>query len=197
MDTLFFSILSYLVGSFPTGLVIGKVFYNKDIREYGSKNIGGTNARRVLGTIPGFFVEVIDVLKVFIPTFIAASSKHVGINMAAFVGVAGVLGHCFSIFIKFKGGKGVASYFGMVAALNIWIGAFIIIIWKIMKHALNYVSLASIIACYLAAFTFLFYYGFKEAFIVLLIGAIIVTYRHKANIKRLINGTESKVNPSR
>lgn len=197
MDTLFFSILSYLIGSFPTGLVIGKVFYKKDIREYGSKNIGGTNARRVLGTVPGFLVEVIDVLKVFIPTYIAATSEHIGINMAAVVGVAGVLGHCYSIFIKFKGGKGVASYFGMVAALNVWIGAIIIIIWKILKHTLNYVSLASIIACYLAAFAFLFYYGFKRAFVILLIGAIIVTYRHKANIKRLIEGTENKVNPAR
>jgi glycerol-3-phosphate acyltransferase PlsY len=197
MDTVFFSILSYLMGSFPTGLVIGKVFYKKDIREFGSKNIGGTNAKRVFGKIPGLLVEVIDVLKVFIPTFIAASYGHVGINMGAVVGVAGMLGHCCSVFIGFEGGKGVACFFGMITALNIWIGAAIIIIWKTLKHALNYVSLASIISCFLAAFAFLLYYGFDKAFIVLLFGAIIVTYKHKANIKRLMDGTESKVNPSR
>lgn len=195
MDTVLFSILSYLMGSFPTGLVIGKVFYNKDIREHGSKNIGGTNAKRVLGMIPGLLVEVIDVLKVFIPTLIAAGK--VGINMGAVVGFAGILGHCCSIFIKFKGGKGVASYFGMITALNLWIGAATIIAWKIMKHALNYVSLASIIACYIATFAFLFYYGFEIPFVALLFGAILITYRHRTNIRRLMDGTESKVNPSR
>lgn len=195
MNTVIFSILSYLMGSFPTGLVVGKVFFRKDIRNYGSKNIGGTNARRVFGIFPGFMVEVIDVLKVFIPTLIAV--RYLDINMGAIVGVAGILGHCYSIFIGFKGGKGVACFFGMVSAINIWIGVIIIIVWKIFKHTLNYVSLASILSCYAASITFLFYYGFNVAFVMLMFGSLVITYKHKANIKRLIEGNENKVNPNR
>ncbi len=195
MDTFLFSILSYLMGSFPTGLVIGKIFYKKDIREYGSKNIGGTNATRVLGTIPGLIVEAVDVLKVFIPTFIA--THYIGINMGAIVGFAGTLGHCYSIFLKLKGGKGVACFFGTITALNPLIGIGMIVIWKILKHTLNYVSLASIISCFMSSFVFLIYYGFDLYFVMLLLGAAVITYKHRLNISRLFKGTENKVNPNR
>ena len=195
MKLLLLIVIAYLLGSIPTGVIIGERYFNVDIREHGSKNIGGTNAGRVLGKKAGAAVSVIDVLKVYIPAQIAA--YWIGVDSAAIVGLAGLLGHCYPVFAKFKGGKGVSSYFGLVFALNLYIGIATVAIWKIMKHVLNYVSLASIFACFAATFIYLYFFGAGLAFYILLAGAFLIVYFHRANIKRLHDGTESKVNTKR
>jgi glycerol-3-phosphate acyltransferase PlsY len=195
MKVVLLMIFAYVIGSIPTGVIIGERYFNIDIREYGSKNIGGTNAGRVLGKKAGFIVSAIDILKVFIPAQIAAI--YLNADSAAIVGLAGLLGHCYPLFSKFKGGKGVSSYFGIVFALNFYLGIATLVIWKLLKHLLNYVSLASIFACFAATFIYLYLYGLSISFYILFAGAFFIVYLHRANIKRLINGTENKVNTKR
>lgn len=193
-DILFF-IVAYLCGSFPTGVVIGKKFYNIDIRQHGSKNIGGTNAGRVLGKKAGFIVSVIDILKVFLPVLI---SKHfISLEASAFVGVCAFIGHCYPIFAGFKGGKGVSSFFGIIFALDFMLGIILLVIWKVLKHLTNYVSVASMLSSFIITFVFLFRHKNYKLFAVLFILSLFVVYLHRTNIKRLLNGTENKVNPNR
>lgn len=188
-------LLAYIFGSIPTGLIIGKKFFNIDIREHGSKNIGGTNSGRVLGKRVGLIVSILDILKVFLPTLVA--NIFLGVDYASIIGLFGMLGHCYPVFANFRGGKGVSSFLGIVFALNFFIGILVVIIWKILKHLTNYVSVASMLSCFAASFIFLFKYGLKLSFYTMFAGAVFVVYLHRANIKRLLNHSENKVNPNR
>lgn len=184
-------LISYLLGSIPTALVIGKVFYNTDIRNHGSGNLGGTNAGRVLGKKAGLAVSVLDVIKVFIPALVA--KIYLGIDYATAIGMFGLLGHCYPIFAGFKGGKGVSSFIGIVFALDFLTGIIIVGIWKILKHVTNYVSVASMVTCFSASFIFLFKYKAGLAFYSLFLGAVFIVYLHRTNIRGIIKGTENKV----
>lgn len=195
MKEIVFFIVAYLCGSFPTGVVIGKKFYNIDIREHGSKNMGGTNAGRVLGKKAGFIVSFIDVIKVFLPVLI--SKYFISIEASAFVGVCALLGHCYPIFANFKGGKGVSSFFGIIFALDFLLGVILLIIWKTLKHLTNYVSVASMASCFIITFIFFYKYNNYKLLFVLLALSVFVVYLHRTNIKRLLSGTENKVNPNR
>ncbi|MCX7695740.1 MAG: glycerol-3-phosphate 1-O-acyltransferase PlsY [Caloramator sp.] len=195
MKNLLFFITAYLCGSFPTGVVIGKTFYNIDIREHGSKNMGGTNAGRVLGKKAGFVVSFIDVIKVFLPVLIA--KHYLSMEAAAFVGICALLGHCYPIFAKFKGGKGVSSFFGIIFALDFLLGVLLLVIWKILKHVTNYVSVSSMLSCFIISLIFFYKYKNTKLLIVLLALSLFIVYLHRSNIKRLINGNENKVNPNR
>lgn len=192
-----FAIAGYILGSIPTGLIIGKLLYNKDIRKYGSGNLGATNAGRVLGKYPGIIVAIVDVLKVFLPAFIVTLSFNR--FDASIIGIMGMIGHCYPVFAGFKGGKGVSSFFGILCALNVVIGLSVILLWKCLKHITNYVSLASAITAFISPFIFLIYYGKQSLpeFISLMCAALFVIYKHKSNIERLIAGTENKVNLNR
>jgi glycerol-3-phosphate acyltransferase PlsY len=191
MNILFFIVAAYILGSIPTALIIGKVFYNKDIRQEGSGNLGGTNAGRVLGKNVGIAVSVLDILKVFIPTLLA--KKYLGFDTAALIGIFAMLGHCYPLFAGFRGGKGVSSYFGIGLALNPIIAGTLFVIWIILRRITNYVSLSSMIACFSASFVILYIYGPISAFYVMLAGSLFIVYLHRANIQRLLNGTENKV----
>lgn len=191
MKLALFMVISYLMGSIPTGVIIGKKFYNVDIRNYGSKNIGATNAERVLGKKAGKIVTTTDVLKVFIPAFIAR--LILGVDYAAIVGICGFIGHCFPVYTKFKGGKGVATFFGMLGSINILIALSTAVLWKILKHLTKYVSISSMIACMTSSFIVLYVFGHGIAFYIVFASSIIIIYLHKANIKRLLNGTENKI----
>ncbi|CDF57783.1 glycerol-3-phosphate 1-O-acyltransferase PlsY [Thermobrachium celere] len=195
MKNIIFFIAAYLCGSFPTGVVIGKKFYNIDIREHGSKNMGGTNAGRVLGKKAGFIVSFIDVIKVFLPVLIA--KQFLSFQAAAFVGVCALLGHCYPIFANFKGGKGVSSFFGIIFALDFILGIILLIIWKTLKHVTNYVSVASMTSCFIISFIFYYKYRNIKLFLVLILLSFFIVYLHRSNIKRLLSGTENKVNPNR
>lgn len=197
MKIVLFAIISYLIGSIPTALIIGEKFFNKDIRNFGSKNLGGTNAGRVLGKKAGFFVSLFDVLKIFIPCLLV--KIFFGRNAAAITGFFGMLGHCYPMFAGFKGGKGVSSLMGIAIVLDWRVTPIIFVIWELLKFITNYVSVSSILSCYIVSFLFLFFdcigkgNKYLPAFFTMLIAASFVTFKHKSNIKRLMSGTENKV----
>lgn len=192
MKIVLLAILSYFIGSFPTGVFIGKKFYNIDIREHGSKSMGGTNAGRVLGKKAGIIVSAIDIAKLTIPTLLARI--FLGIDMAAIIGIFGIIGHSYPVFVNFKGGKGVSSFMGIMLVLDPRVALSAFIIWNLFKYITNYVSVSSILACFSATFLFRFLNPeHKIAFYVMLTAAFFVVFLHRTNIKRLFNGTESKI----
>ena len=158
-------ILSYFLGSIPSGLIIGKVFKKIDIREYGSKNTGATNAVRVLGFRYGIFAFIFDLLKgalvIFLVFLINDSSLYLvssyEINIASVYGACAVLGHVFPIYINFKGGKAVATSAGMIFAIEPWVAVGVIILFLIIFLITRYVSLSSTIAA--SSVLFIFHYS--------------------------------------
>ncbi|MDE7161290.1 MAG: glycerol-3-phosphate 1-O-acyltransferase PlsY [Anaeroplasmataceae bacterium] len=209
-----FLILSYLIGSIPFGVVIGKLICKKDIRLYGSKNIGTTNAIRVLGKKVGFFVFFCDVLKgafVMILLRILAQAKvwiyPQEIDLL-FFGIAAILGHSFSIFLNFKGGKAVATSLGVVLFLTPIPAIACLIIFAIVFMTTKYVSLASTGATLTVLLTTWLLYGFgvehvtnfglyfiaKPSLLLSIlytILALLILIKHIKNYKRLLNGTEN------
>lgn len=184
-------IFSFILGGIPFGYIISKSIYKIDIRTKGSGNIGATNVIRTLGLVPGIVVLVTDILKGAIPVIIGRS---MGMSREIFLlaGAISVLGHCFSPFLGFKGGKGVSTTFGMmlafdpvVAILSFLVEGAFIAIW-------SYVSLGSI-AAVIAMVILLIIRGHNIASIlVMILTAILVIVRHKDNIKRLIEGKENR-----
>lgn len=201
-------ILSYFLGSIPSGLIIGKVFKKIDIREYGSKNTGATNAVRVLGFRYGIFAFIFDLLKgalviflVFLindPSLYLVSSYE--INIASVYGACAVLGHVFPIYINFKGGKAVATSAGMIFAIEPWVAVGVIILFLIIFLITRYVSLSSTIAAssvllYFIIRVFIEHELFNLAtriidLVIITLLATLIFIRHKANYKRLKMGTE-------
>lgn len=182
--------IAYLLGSIPSGVWIGKLFYQKDIREYGSGNTGATNTFRILGVKAGIVALVLDVLKgtaaTLLPIYLNTNIHPV------FIGVFAILGHIYSAYIHFKGGKAVATSAGVALALHpifllIFVGVFLIILF-----ISSTVSLASISAVFLAAIGSLFINDPLFSVVVWLL-ALVILYLHRENIKRLRKGTESKV----
>ncbi len=191
--TLFFACLfSYLIGSIPNGLILGKLLWNIDLREYGSHNIGATNAWRTLGKGPGLLIFFLDFLKGVIGVWLGSMVSGTPISLVL-VGIFAILGHSCSLFLHFKGGKGVATGLGVIAMLMPQTTIVIFLLWLIIVYLTRYVSLASIIA---AAGVPLFAWWANapgEYIIFGAVAAVFVIYRHKTNIKRLLNGTESKI----
>ena len=206
-----FIILSYIVGSIPFGLVIGKGICKIDIREYGSKNIGTTNAIRVLGKKVGFLVFFFDVFKGMFVILILKILAVVNIWESPieylFYGVAAIFGHCFSIFLNFKGGKAVATSLGVVLILTPIPAIACLIVFLIVLYATGYVSLGSTFATItVVASTWILYaFGIEstnllEYFIAspgLLVSvlysilSLLIIFKHFKNYKRLLNGTEN------
>lgn len=189
-----FTFIAYLIGSIPFGLLIAKT-KGKDIRKMGSGNIGATNVLRCLGKPLGISCFVLDVLKGFLPTFLFpiigkldADFPSIGILF----GAAAILGHNFPIFLKFKGGKGVATSAGVLlgaAPLAVLIG---ILTWALVFFSSGYVSLGSIVAATIVILTgWTVGYSLVIAIALTLLGALTI-WRHRSNIQRLIAGTENK-----
>lgn len=183
---------SYIIGSIPSGLILGKAFWNVDLREHGSKNIGATNAWRTLGKLPGFIVFVADLLKGMIGVYLGM--LLVGTSTAMIIGgIVAIIGHSLSLFLKFKGGKGVATGLGVIIMLMPTVSAIVFIIWLVIVMISKYVSLASIIAA-ICVPIFAFILGMPFEFVAFgVVAALFVIYRHKSNIGRLMNGTENKI----
>lgn len=185
-------VIGYLIGSIPSGLLIGKGIYNIDLRQFGSKNIGATNTFRVLGLRPALAVFAGDALKgiggVMLGQYLIGTPTGQLIG-----GIAAMLGHNWSVFLKFQGGRGVATGLGIIAILVPNITVIIIAVWALIVYFTRYVSLASIVsAILLPLLTWLtgaqieyLYFG--------LLGGLFVIVRHYANIRRLLNGTELKI----
>ena len=184
-------IVAYILGSIPNALWIGKVFKGIDVREHGSKNTGSTNAARVLGAKLGILTLILDISKGAIPTLIATMLLDSSISVIL-VGICAILGHSFSIFMKFKGGKAVATTVGVLIVLVPGAILLAAVIFFLVFGITRYVSLSSMIgAISLPIWIILFYKNIPLTIFGIII-AILIIVRHKSNIQRLLNGTESK-----
>ncbi len=200
MLNLLFIVIAYLFGSISWSLVIGKVFFHTDIRTQGSGNLGGTNAGRVLGKKVGMIVIVLDALKAFFAIMIAVLIAPADTVVLPFVGIASVIGHCYPIFAGFKGGKGVATCFGFVLALGVfvvndllWIFVIPLLIFLATLYLTKYVSLSSMVAIFFMPLFALFKGYSMEIVLSLVILWLLVVYRHRENIKRIKDGSERKI----
>lgn len=185
-------VASYLIGSIPNGLIFGKLFWGVDLREYGSHNIGATNAWRTLGKGPGFLIFFLDFLKGVCGVYLGSLTDSSPTSLVL-GGLMAIVGHSCSLFLRFKGGKGVATGLGVIAMLMPKTTILIFLLWFLLVYFTGYVSLGSVVA---ASFVpFLAWWGHEpEAYIVFgITAAIFVIYRHKTNIQRLLAGTESKI----
>ena len=194
LQLLLLTLLAYLLGSVPFGLLLAKT-KGVDIRTQGSGNIGATNVLRCLGKPLGITCFVLDVLKGFLPAFVFPIIGKIGVDfpgIGILFGAAAILGHNFPIFLKFKGGKGVATSAGVllgVAPLAVGIG---ILTWAIVFKLSGYVSLGSIIASLAVIITgWAAGYSMATALALTLLGALSI-YRHRSNIQRLLRGEENK-----
>lgn len=189
-------LIAYLYGSIPFALVIGKVFYKTDIRKYGSGNLGGTNAGRILGKKIGFLVITLDVTKCFVVvmfTKLMVSFLHLNSETIYLAGLACTIGHCYPIFANFKGGKAVSVMFGYMAALHIPITLLVFGCFMLILKITKYVSFSSISASLIFLCFTPWLHVTTTGFICNVIVSTLLIYRHKDNIKRLINHTESKI----
>jgi glycerol-3-phosphate acyltransferase PlsY len=188
MDYLVVGIASYLMGSIPFGLILTKIFLKKDIREIGSGNIGATNALRTGNKFIGYSTLILDITKAIIPVI------YVKINYPDLIYIASLcafLGHVFPIWLKFKGGKGVATYVGILFSINIILGFIFVASWGIIFLLFRYSSLSSIIGSLSVPIYILITDQINDA-IFFAIMFILIFYTHRENIKRLKNKEESK-----
>ena len=200
MITILLMILAYILGSVPNALWIGKVFKGLDIREHGSRNAGSTNAARVLGVKLGILTLILDVSKGLVPTLIAILlrvdffqnlTKILNFDYVL-VGICAILGHVFSMFMNFKGGKAVATTLGVFLILVPKAILFAAIVFFVVFAISRYVSLSSILeAISLPIFIYFLYQQTIYVILGILI-AILIVVKHRSNIERLKNGTESK-----
>jgi glycerol-3-phosphate acyltransferase PlsY len=181
---------AYLIGSIPTGLLLGKA-YGIDVRKEGSGNIGATNLYRTVGRKVGIITLICDCLKGLLPVLLVTFSA-LPPESAALVGLAAFCGHVFSVFLTFKGGKGVATALGVFLALAPLAVAIAIVLFAVCMFIWRYVSLGSIAAAIVMPLAVYFLGGSRSVAVVTLVIAAIVIIRHRENIKRLISGTENK-----
>ena len=197
---LFLGILSaYIIGSVPTAYIFGRLLKGVDIRKFGSGNIGATNTFRTIGRIPGLIVLAIDILKGFVcATYIANFFMFISpvarpeLYMV-FTGLAAIAGHNWTVFLRFKGGKGVATSAGVVIGLVpgiFWLG---FLAWVIVFSVTGYVSLASIIASISVPIFTLVFSEPTELIIFTSLLCLIIVYRHRSNIRRLSKGEEKRI----
>ncbi|MFA5062748.1 MAG: glycerol-3-phosphate 1-O-acyltransferase PlsY [Candidatus Omnitrophota bacterium] len=197
-------IISYLFGSIPTAYIFGRIIKGIDIRKFGSGNVGATNALRLLGKGWGITVLALDILKGFLPVVILPSIIGIKANISLesfciFVGISCICGHNWTIFLKFKGGKGVATTLGVLLGLSIKIAGLKIIlgitifIWLTVFLFTRTISLASLLAALsFPILTVLFRQSLGLILIVTLLSVFII-YRHKSNIQRILEGKEPKL----
>ena len=183
-------LVSYLLGSIPFGLILSKIFNKGDLRKIGSGNIGATNAMRAGGFKLAFFVWLFDMLKAFFA--VKLGIYFLGIYWGGVCGLLAILGHMFPLWLKFKGGKGVSSMFGVVLAINPIFFVILAVSWILSVLITSYSSLSAIVCFFVLPFLGFLTNSFI-GFIFLLI-SLLCLIKHKENIKRLLSGKESKVN---
>ena len=188
MEVFFVALVSYLLGSIPFGFILTKIFLKKDIREIGSGNIGATNVLRSGSKSIGYLTLTLDVLKAVIPVL------YIKFNYPDLIFISSLsvfIGHVFPIWLKFKGGKGVATYLGVLFSLNIYFGIVFTTSWLIVFFISKYSSLGSILSS-LTIPIFIFLNSKYENEYFFLIMFVLILYTHRENVKRLINKEESK-----
>lgn len=189
-------LLGYLYGSIPFALVIGKVFYNTDVRESGSGNLGGTNAGRVLGKKAGISVIVLDALKavtIFYLSSYLSLKFNLNPNIKYIAGLACIFGHCYPIFAEFRGGKAVSTSLGYFLCIEPLYAVVAIVVFLLVLKISKYVSLSSISTALIVLCITPFLAVSITAKLCMLVAVILLVYRHKDNIKRIKNHTESKI----
>ena len=188
MDIFIIGIISYLMGSIPFGFILTKVFLKKDIREIGSGNIGATNALRTGNKVLGYSTLVLDILKAVAPII------YVKIFFEDFIYIASLcafLGHVFPIWLRFKGGKGVATYLGILFAINFYFGIVFIISWFVTFFVFKFSSLSSLVGAASIPIYLLILTQFDQVFFYTIM-FVLIFFNHRENIKRLKNKEETK-----
>ena len=188
MEYLIVAIISYIMGSIPFGFILTKIFLKKDIREIGSGNIGATNALRTGNKLIGYTTLILDIVKAVIPVI------YVKINFPELIYIASLcafLGHVFPMWLKFKGGKGVATYVGILFSINILLGIIFVACWGVVFLTSKYSSLSSILGT-LSIPIYLFITAETNSVIFFTIMFVLIFFTHRENIKRLKNKEESK-----
>lgn len=193
-----FVILAYLIGSLNFSVLISKYIFHDDVRNHGSHNAGSTNMNRTYGTAAGVLTLVGDLLKGVVATLVPI--LLIGYNIGYLAGFCCILGHCFPIFFKFKGGKGAATSAGIIFAADPIVGGVIVLTFVILTVGTKFVSLGSIIAALIFPLVlnrvYLLRFGINPSFITTLSSLLmtaVVVFAHRANIGRLLSGTESKI----
>ena len=179
---------SYLIGSVPFGYILTKFFLNKDIRKIGSGNIGATNVIRTGNKIIGYATLLLDVLKAVLPII------FIKINYPEYVFISALsvfIGHVFPVWLKFRGGKGVATYVGILCCINIYLGISFGLVWLITFLIFKYSSLSSLIGSFSIPIINFFIFNDEIVFFFIIM-FVLIFYTHRENIKRLLNHTESK-----
>lgn len=192
MNMVLACLLAYVLGSIPNGLVFGKLFWHVDLREHGSHNIGATNAWRTLGKGPGFLIFLLDFLKGAISVYIGMKLGDIALA-CVLAGVFAIVGHSCSLFLKFKGGKGVATGLGVIVMMMPVPALLVFLVWLGVVKLSGYVSLGSIVAAALVP-VLAWKFGYPVEYIGFgILAAAFIIIRHHANIGRLLSGTESKI----
>ena len=199
---IFWGIIAYVIGSIPSSIWIGKSYFGKDVRDFGSGNAGATNTFRVLGKRAGIIVLLLDILKgvtaasliLYMPSVSHGTDQYV--NLQLLFGILAVVGHIFPVFENFNGGKGIATLFGMLIGIHYILAVACVALFIIVLLLTRYVSLSSILAT--ISFPILMIYIFNRdepLFIAFgIAAALMVVITHKKNIVRLLNGEETKAN---
>ena len=188
MDFLIIGIISYLIGSIPFGFILTKIFLKKDIREVGSGNIGATNTLRAGNKLIGYLTLTLDIIKAIIPVIY---TKIYFPDFLYLASLCAFLGHVFPVWLKFKGGKGVATYVGILFSINIYFGIIFTIIWLITFVISKFSSLSSLIASVSIPIYLLILTQFDQL-IFFTIMFVLIFFTHRENIKRLKNKEETK-----
>jgi len=187
MEYLIIILGSYFLGSIPFGFILTKIFLKKDIRYIGSGNIGATNALRTGNKRVGYTTLMLDITKAILPVI------YIKFNYPDYIFIASLsvfLGHVFPVWLKFKGGKGVATYVGILFSINLFYGFIFITSWLIIFLISKYSSLSSIIASMMMPIYLLIFENYNSIFFITMF--VLIFYTHKKNVKRLINKEESK-----
>ena len=191
MDAILIALWAYLIGSIPNGLIFGKAIWKKDLRQYGSHNIGATNAWRVLGRKAGVLIFLLDFIKGQLGVLLGGCIMDTPGAMVL-GGFFAVVGHMFPLFLGFKGGKGVATALGVMAALMPKITAIVFLVWLALVLLTGYVSVGSIVAAVLAPILAALFEEPPECFAFVLAVAAMIVWRHRENIARLKAGRENR-----
>ena len=192
MDYILVAVFSYIIGSIPSGLILGRLFWHTDLRAHGSRNIGATNAWRTLGKGAGIAVFIADCIKGQAGVLLGLSLP--GTPIAAVIGgLFAIIGHSFSLFLRFHGGKGVATSLGVLTILMGNVTFLVFAIWLIIVYKPRYVSLGSVTAAVLTPILAAAFGYPMEYILFAMLASTLVILRHRENINRLIRGTENKI----
>ena len=188
MELILIIFCSYIMGSIPFGYLLTKIFLKKDIRDVGSGNIGATNALRTGNKAIGYSTLILDILKAVVPVI------FIKLNYTEYIYVSSLcvfIGHVFPLWLKFKGGKGVATYLGILLCIDIVFGSIFVVTWLLMFLIFKYSSLSSLLAT-LSIPVYIFFFLDTQNIFFFLIMFVLIFFTHRENVKRLINKEESK-----